>query len=57
MLMFALILDKKFKQYNINAIALSAHPGFTKSNLRTRRLKTEPTMKNFKKNSGLYLKN
>jgi hypothetical protein len=39
--MFALSLDEHFKKHGLKAAALSAHPGFTRSNLRTERLKTE----------------
>jgi NAD(P)-dependent dehydrogenase (short-subunit alcohol dehydrogenase family) len=41
MLMFALMLDEKFKKEGIDARGLSAHPGFTRTSLRTTRLKTE----------------
>ncbi len=40
-LMLALILDEKFKQEGLDAQALSAHPGFAKTHLRTTRLETE----------------
>jgi NAD(P)-dependent dehydrogenase (short-subunit alcohol dehydrogenase family) len=40
-LMFALSLDERFNAQGMDAMALSAHPGFTRSNLRTGRLKTE----------------
>jgi len=40
-LMLGLMLDEKFKANGIDALGLSAHPGFTRSNLRTTRLKTE----------------
>jgi hypothetical protein len=41
MLMLALMLDKKFKKEGLDAKALSAHPGFAKTHLRTTRLETE----------------
>jgi NAD(P)-dependent dehydrogenase (short-subunit alcohol dehydrogenase family) len=40
-LMLALILDEKFKKEGLDAKALSAHPGFAKTNLRQTRLETE----------------
>lgn len=40
-LMLALMLDEKFKQQELDARALSAHPGFAKTNLRLSRLETE----------------
>jgi hypothetical protein len=41
MLMFGLMLDEKFRKDGIDARGLSAHPGFTRTSLRTTRLKTE----------------
>jgi NAD(P)-dependent dehydrogenase (short-subunit alcohol dehydrogenase family) len=41
MIVFANVLDRKFKQYGVDAMALSAHPGSTKTNLRKTRLETE----------------
>jgi NAD(P)-dependent dehydrogenase (short-subunit alcohol dehydrogenase family) len=40
-LMLGLMLDEKFKKEGINAKALSAHPGFARTNLRNTRLETE----------------
>lgn len=41
MLMFAISLQKRFEKSGIDGSALSAHPGYAKSSLRTRQLKTE----------------
>ena len=41
MLTLGLMLDEKFKREGIEAKGLSAHPGFTQTNLRTTRLQTE----------------
>ncbi|MBE7552823.1 MAG: SDR family NAD(P)-dependent oxidoreductase [Anaerolineales bacterium] len=43
-LMLGLMLDEKFKAAGINAKALSAHPGFAKTNLRKTRLETEKNL-------------
>jgi len=40
-LMLGLMLDEKFKKEGLDARALSAHPGFAKTNLRNTRLETE----------------
>lgn len=40
-LMLGLMLDEKFKAAGFDAKALSAHPGFAKTNLRNTRLETE----------------
>ena len=40
-LMLAFMLDERFKKEGVDAKALSAHPGFARTNLRTTRLKTE----------------
>jgi len=40
-LMLGLMLDEKFKAAGLDAKALSAHPGFAKTNLRNTRLETE----------------
>jgi NAD(P)-dependent dehydrogenase (short-subunit alcohol dehydrogenase family) len=40
-LMLGLMLDEKFKTDGIDARGLSAHPGFTRTSLRTTRLRTE----------------
>jgi NAD(P)-dependent dehydrogenase (short-subunit alcohol dehydrogenase family) len=40
-LMLGLMLDEKFKREGIDAQGLSAHPGFTRTSLRTTRLQTE----------------
>jgi len=44
MLMFALILNDKFKSAGIDAKGMSAHPGFAKTDLRTRHMKTEESL-------------
>jgi NAD(P)-dependent dehydrogenase (short-subunit alcohol dehydrogenase family) len=44
MLMLALILDEKFKEDGADAKALSAHPGFARTNLRKTRLETEKSL-------------
>jgi NAD(P)-dependent dehydrogenase (short-subunit alcohol dehydrogenase family) len=41
MLMLAFMLDEQFKNERVNAKALSAHPGFARTNLRKTRLETE----------------
>lgn len=40
-LMLALILDRKFRAEGVDAIALSGHPGFAKTNIRKTRLRSE----------------
>jgi NAD(P)-dependent dehydrogenase (short-subunit alcohol dehydrogenase family) len=40
-LMLALMLDEKFRKGGMDAKGLGAHPGFTRTNLRTIRLRTE----------------
>ena len=40
-LMLALMLDERFKRDGLDAKGLAAHPGFTRTNLRTTRLQTE----------------
>jgi NAD(P)-dependent dehydrogenase (short-subunit alcohol dehydrogenase family) len=43
-LMLALTLDDKFKREGLDAKAVSAHPGYTRTHLRTTRLKTEKNL-------------
>ena len=43
-LMFALMLDEKFKESGVDAKGLSAHPGFARTNLRTRRMESEKNL-------------
>lgn len=44
MLMFALVLDRKFKHAGMDAMGVSAHPGFARTDLRTSRMQTEENL-------------
>ena len=44
MLMFAFELNRRFEQHGVNAAAIGAHPGFARTNLRTRGMTVEPNL-------------
>jgi NAD(P)-dependent dehydrogenase (short-subunit alcohol dehydrogenase family) len=44
MLMFAFELDRRFEQHGVDALGIGAHPGFARTNLRTRGMTAEPNL-------------
>jgi NAD(P)-dependent dehydrogenase (short-subunit alcohol dehydrogenase family) len=43
-LMFAFELNRRFEQHGVDAVAIGAHPGFARTNLRTRGMTVEPNL-------------